>query len=518
DLQKEVRRLSALLEKQESAERARAAEKETAALQLQEARKRVEEKHRDLSLEKMALERLEHDIARGGGEIQRWEAGKRCLEEELKAVLAEETPAGKGDDTASVPARLSEVENSCTLLEERLSSVRALRERAEGELERSRERMKMLSREKEATVARDREEKQRLSAWGKDLYGIFRSLQQKEEELEGLSGKGNRLSSRTERISRRSRTAAEKTAVAREKLFSASSKKESLGQELAQLMEIWEEQYPYNDAEIPTRDAGEEASSAVRRLERELKALGSVDWGALSEEESLSSRTAFLSEQLSDVKNAMTELKGIIAETDRQVGIMFTEALTSINTRFSALFSRLFGGGEVKLRMQIRENEETGDFPEDEDDGTEMGAGASPAWDSGVEIVARPPGKHLQNLAQLSGGEQTLTAIAYLFASMEVAEVPIAVLDEVDAALDESNLLRFGELAREYADPRGAGNGKGIQLLVMTHRRATMERADILYGVTLAEPGLSRVIGMKLEDWAEPPVRRRTAGAGRATR
>lgn len=101
---------------------------------------------------------------------------------------------------------------------------------------------------------------------------------------------------------------------------------------------------------------------------------------------------------------------------------------------------------------------------------------------------------------------------------MEVAEVPIAVLDEVDAALDESNLLRFGELAREYADPRGAGNGKGIQLLVMTHRRATMERADILYGVTLAEPGLSRVIGMKLEDWAEPPVRRRTAGAGRATR
>lgn len=141
----------------------------------------------------------------------------------------------------------------------------------------------------------------------------------------------------------------------------------------------------------------------MRRLERELKALGSVDWGALSEEESLSSRTAFLSEQLSDVKNAMTELKGIIAETDRQVGIMFTEALTSINTRFSALFSRLFGGGEVKLRMQIRENEETGDFPEDEDDGTEMGAGASPAWDSGVEIVARPPGKHLQNLAQLSG-------------------------------------------------------------------------------------------------------------------
>ena len=518
DLKKEIRRLSALLEKQESTERARAAEKETAALQLQEARRRAEEKRRDLSLEKMALERLERDVARGSGEIELWEVEKHRLEEELKPFSAEKTSAGKEDEASSVPARLSEVENTCTLLEERLSSVRALRERSEGELERSRGRMKTLSRDKEATIAREVEEKQRLSVWGKDLYGIFISLQQTEEELEGLSGKGIRLSSRSQMISGRSRTAAEKAAVAREKLLSASSKKEGLGQELAQLMEIWEEQYPYNEAEIPTRDEGEEASSAVRRLERELKALGSVDWGALSEDESLSSRTAFLSDQLSDVKNAMTELKGIIAETDRHVGIMFTEALASINTRFSALFSRLFGGGEVKLRMQIRENEENGDFPEDEDGGAEPVAGASPEWDSGVEIVARPPGKHLQNIAQLSGGEQTLTAIAYLFASMEVAEVPIAVLDEVDAALDESNLLRFGELAREYAAPKGEGAGKGIQLLVMTHRRATMERADILYGVTLAEPGLSRVIGMKLEDWAEPPVRRRTAGAGGAAR
>jgi chromosome segregation protein len=88
---------------------------------------------------------------------------------------------------------------------------------------------------------------------------------------------------------------------------------------------------------------------------------------------------------------------------------------------------------------------------------------------------------------------------------MEVAGVPLAVLDEVDAALDESNLLRFGELAREYAAP--PGQGKGIQLIVMTHRRATMERADILYGVTLAEPGLSKVVGMKVEDWTEPETK-----------
>ncbi|HOO88608.1 MAG TPA: hypothetical protein PK442_12965, partial [Synergistales bacterium] len=104
----------------------------------------------------------------------------------------------------------------------------------------------------------------------------------------------------------------------------------------------------------------------------------------------------------------------------------------------------------------------------------------------------------------------------YLFASMEVAGVPLAVLDEVDAALDESNLLRFGELAREYACPSEeasnadaedagrAASSSAIQLIVMTHRRATMERADILYGVTLAEPGLSKVVGIRVEDWVEP--------------
>ena len=114
--------------------------------------------------------------------------------------------------------------------------------------------------------------------------------------------------------------------------------------------------------------------------------------------------------------------------------------------------------------------------------------------DTGVDVVARPPGKHPQSINQLSGGEQSLAAISLLFASMEVADCPLAVLDEVDAALDEVNLRRFPELAKEYA--------KNRQVLAMTHRRVTMERADVLYGVTLSEPGLSQVIGVRLEDWA----------------
>ena len=215
-----------------------------------------------------------------------------------------------------------------------------------------------------------------------------------------------------------------------------------------------------------------------------------MDWGALSEDASLSSRVTFLSGQLADVGSAIEELRAIIAETDRYVASTFSSALDSINLRFDALFRRLFGGGEARLQLAAGPDEASGQ-------------GQASEWDRGVEIVARPPGKHMQYLAQLSGGEQTLTAIAYLFASMEAAGLPLAVLDEVDAALDESNLLRFGELAREYASPSAEGSG-GIQLIVMTHRRATMERADILYGVTLDEPGLSKAVGIRVEDWVEP--------------
>lgn len=115
-------------------------------------------------------------------------------------------------------------------------------------------------------------------------------------------------------------------------------------------------------------------------------------------------------------------------------------------------------------------------------------------WDKGAEIFARPPGKNLQNITQLSGGEQSLTSIALIFATLEAAGTPLAVLDEVDAALDEYNLVRFAELAREYS--------RTMQIIAMTHRRATMERADLIYGVTMIEAGLSAVVGIDPANYA----------------
>jgi chromosome segregation protein len=244
-----------------------------------------------------------------------------------------------------------------------------------------------------------------------------------------------------------------------------------LSRERTEIIQTWEEQYPYPVAGPASSENLDELRRNIRECDRSLKSMGDVDMGLLSEERSLRERLSFLGEQLDDVEGGMRELERLISDADEQARTVFAGALDEIDKKFGALFQRLFTGGDARLEML---------------DGESL-------WDSGVDVVARPPGKHPAGIAQLSGGEQSLSAIALLFASLEVASCPIAVLDEVDAALDEVNLRRFADLARDASKER--------QIFVMTHRRLTMERADVLYGVTLAEPGLSQVIGVRVEDW-----------------
>ena len=241
--------------------------------------------------------------------------------------------------------------------------------------------------------------------------------------------------------------------------------------EINQLIELWDEKYYYDPDEAAKIENVREVMSSMKRLERELKVLGDYDLGVLSEDKSLISRIEKLSEQLEDVhEDAEAEME-FIKTVDVKVEKDFTAALQKIDIRFNELFKRLFGGGEAHLRLQE----------------------APSIWDRGVEIYAKPPGKNLQNMTSLSGGEQSLTSTALIFATLEQANTPLAVLDEIDAALDEYNLLRLAELIREYS--------RKIQIIAMTHRRATMENADILYGVTMVEPGLTRTMAINPENY-----------------
>ncbi|WP_284638990.1 chromosome segregation protein SMC [Paenibacillus silviterrae] len=208
----------------------------------------------------------------------------------------------------------------------------------------------------------------------------------------------------------------------------------------------------------------------VRELKRDIAALGDVNLGAIEEFQRVNERFTFLTEQKDDLIEAKTALYQVIREMDEEMSKRFKTTFDAIRSHFVVVFSKLFGGGRADLILSEPEN----------------------MLDTGIEIVAQPPGKKLQNLQLLSGGERALTAIALLFSIIRVKPVPFCVLDEVEAALDEANVARFAEYLREFSEV--------TQFIVVTHRKGTMEEADVLYGVTMEEGGVSKLVSVRLEE------------------
>ncbi|WP_309865052.1 chromosome segregation protein SMC [Bacillus sp. SLBN-46] len=226
------------------------------------------------------------------------------------------------------------------------------------------------------------------------------------------------------------------------------------------------EQYPLT---IPV----EEARKKVKLIKLAIEELGSVNLGAIEEYERVSERYEFLNEQKSDLQEAKDTLYQVIEEMDIEMKKRFEQTFNGIREHFEPTFRALFGGGRADLVLTV---------PED-------------LLNTGVEIVAQPPGKKLQNLGLLSGGERALTAIALLFSILKVRPVPFCILDEVEAALDEANVYRFSQYLKQYS--------KETQFIVITHRKGTMEEADVLYGVTMQESGVSKLVSVRLEETKE---------------
>jgi chromosome segregation protein len=226
------------------------------------------------------------------------------------------------------------------------------------------------------------------------------------------------------------------------------------------------EQYPL---EIPIGDARKK----VKLIKLAILELGTVNLGAIEEYDRVSERYEFLLEQKTDLQEAKDTLFQVIDQMDEEMKRRFSHTFDGIRTHFEPVFQALFGGGHAELKLTN---------PND-------------ILNTGVEIVAQPPGKKLQNLGLLSGGERALTAIALLFAILKVRPVPFCVLDEVEAALDDANVFRFSQYLKRYSIEN--------QFIVITHRKGTMEGADVLYGVTMQESGVSKLVSVRLEDSKE---------------
>ncbi len=240
-----------------------------------------------------------------------------------------------------------------------------------------------------------------------------------------------------------------------------------LSEEYGLSYELAKEQYPLpEDVTV--------AGNEVRELKRKITALGEVNLGAIEEYERVKERYEFLAEQKNDLMEAKATLYHVIKEMDDEMSKRFRSTFEAIRGHFVVVFAKLFGGGRADLILVEPDR----------------------VLDTGIDIVAQPPGKKLQNLQLLSGGERALTAIALLFAILQVKPVPFCVLDEVEAALDEANVSRFAQYLREFSEL--------TQFIVVTHRKGTMEEADVLYGVTMEEGGVSKLVSVRLEE--EEPV------------
>ncbi len=213
-----------------------------------------------------------------------------------------------------------------------------------------------------------------------------------------------------------------------------------------------------------------EAQKNLSSLRGQIRALGNVNVDAIEEYKSVKERFDFLSNQFTDLTTAKRDLEKLIASIQEKMKEQFKVQFAVINKHFSETFTALFGGGKAELKLVDPDN----------------------VLESGIEIEAQPPGKKLQNLSLLSGGEMAFTAIALLFAILKVRPTPFCVLDEIEAALDESNVYRFADYVRDYS--------KKTQFILVTHRRGTMEAADLLYGVTMQEKGVSKLLALRLDE------------------
>ena len=207
----------------------------------------------------------------------------------------------------------------------------------------------------------------------------------------------------------------------------------------------------------------------VNNLRTEIRELGSVNINAIEEYKNLKDRYDFMSEQRLDLENTMSKLRKVISDMTQIMKEQFKEKFKVINKNFGEVFAELFGGGKAELTLEDEEN----------------------ILECGIEITVQPPGKKLQNMMLLSGGEKAFTAIALLFAILKINPAPFCVLDEIEAALDDVNVFRYADYLKKFTEH--------TQFLVITHRKGTMEAADSVYGVTMEESGISKLLSMKLK-------------------
>lgn len=366
-----------------------------------------------------------------------------------------------------------------TNLQVAFAEAKAAYEHNRRNLERLREELAVLGRslaEKrqdfEKTLADRGGTEQRRKELEATLMAKNRRLLECSLGLDECRGERDAFVSAMDETEQQLKTLMKEESAQKEAVYQLSLRKERLQMETEQCEEQLREEYqmlpadavPYIDREKTKKEKRER----MKTLKKQIDALGDVHVGAIEEYRAVSERHVFLTDQRDDVLEAKASLENIVGEMDAIITKRFKETFDAINESFQKTFPAFFHGGYGELRLT------------DEED----------LLQTGVDIAVQPPGKRLQHLSLLSGGEKSLSGIALLFAILKVKPSPFYVLDEIDAALDDANVRRFSDYLIQY--------GTDSQFLVITHRQGTMEAAETMYGVTMAEEGISKTVSVKL--------------------
>ena len=303
------------------------------------------------------------------------------------------------------------------------------------------------------------ENKEKIAAAEETIRTANTARMEKEAAVARLGQENRALTDERERMSGEMARLAERRTAAENELNDTNTK-------------LWEE-YQLTAGEAKELCVEFESLTELRRSVAEvrgkIRGLGNVNVGAIEEYKEVKERYDFLKAQVTDVEKAKSELTRMIAELCSEMEELFTTSFKQINTHFQQIFKELFGGGHARLYLSDESN----------------------VLESGIEIEVSPPGKVIKNLSALSGGEQALVAISIYFAILNVNPAPFCFLDEIEAALDDVNVARYAQYLRRMTDH--------TQFIVITHRRGTMEAADVLYGVTMQEDGVSKILRLDLD-------------------
>ncbi|MBF0980519.1 MAG: chromosome segregation protein SMC [Clostridiales bacterium] len=386
---------------------------------------------------------------------------KRELESDMAVLQESKGPEKEGvEKLAEMKVKFSEIQNRKNTKEFQAGEIKKQIKQFEESIERAKNDLQK--------VKSDIEE---LNSQSQD----YRKLQEKQKEREVLEGYINEISEKRSQLfelGKNKTRAADELAEQKNskygleiKLAKSESALENFKNKLWDEFEIsYIQASSFRSEEINFADAQKQA----RILKSQIKELGSVNIGAIKEYEEVERRYEFLQNQKSDIQKAMQALRTIIEDMDTTIKVRFKESFDAIAQNFEIVFKELFGGGSAMLEMDNPQN----------------------PLESAIEIIAQPPGKKLQNINLLSGGEKTMTAIALMFAVLKAKPTPFCILDEVEAALDDGNVEKFAEYLRKF---------EKIQFALITHQKVTMEHADVLYGITMPEQGVSKLLSLKLE-------------------